>query len=102
MRSLQRELGIKEFCETHGLASKYRTAITWTINAWTGDLDADEIDNLILLALKQALKLEGWIEDDVPQRYSLPPHWTSDDSNWDQFREAVAVCLIESYYDSLS
>jgi hypothetical protein len=92
---------VTKFCEEQSLFEKFDFAIQHTYDAWIGDLEYDDVDRLILTGLKTALRADGvWLVRIVKERYSLPATWTGDDANWELFREAIAVTLLQAFYDS--
>jgi hypothetical protein len=101
VHSCQDDFDIPKLCDDRNLHATFRTPITWTYNAWIGSLDQDRVDEFIIEALVGVLEKATWIVADVKDRFDLPSGWTSDDANWDRYRKAIAVTLLQSFYDSL-
>jgi hypothetical protein len=101
VRACGREFDVKAFCEKHKLLDRYRFAISTTYDGWISDLEHDAVDETIVVCLKRILEGLTWIEDELQATYELPAGWAQNEDNWERYRTAIAVRILQAYYESI-
>lgn len=101
MRSTRATYRVYERCERLGLLGAFNWEIQRTINSWDNRLSRDKVDELVVRILKECLNepvLAEEIENELRNTFHLSEAWNHSDQ-WDLYRETMAVCLLQSYYD---
>jgi hypothetical protein len=101
VRQCIKDFGVPKFCEQKKLLPQYQSAIAQTITGWSELLSLDRVDEVVITNLTEVLEAETWIEDDLRDRFELPDGWGQQDENWARYRTAIAVRILQAYYDSI-
>lgn len=99
VRSLRKNYEIEKYCTDNGLHGVYGWAITKAFDGFYGLVDQGQLDVRILGLLCDSLKDRQQIEVDLRSGWTLPPGWDEDETNWDKYRMAIAVTLLQKFYN---